>query len=205
MIDSIGQAVTASVSRGWWLFVLRGVLAVLLAVLAFTSPADTLAALVLVFGVFALFDGILSIFGSVAAAGMRQPWWPLVVRGLLGIAAGVFALVRPDMTALVLVYLVAFWAILGGATELVAAFELHDLVPHAWLLGLAGAAAIVFGVLVIASPSAGALALVWILGVFAAVYGIAYLAFGFRLLGVYRQAAPSRQPAAPPRSTAAAA
>src|SRR5690349_21076624 len=152
MIDSIDRAATAAVTSRWWLFVLRGVLAALLAVLAFAAPADTLTALVLVFGVFALFDGLVALFGSVTAAELRQPWWPLALRGLLGIGAGVVTLLRPDLTALGLVYLIAFWAVLGGATELVAAYELHTVVPHAWLLGLAGAAAIVFGVLTIASP-----------------------------------------------------
>jgi len=192
VIDSMAQAVAASMSKSWWLFVLRGVLAVLLAVLAFTSPADTLAALVLIFGIFALFDGIVAVFASATAAEMRQPWWPLVLRGLLGIAAGVFALVRPDMTALVLVYLIAFWAIVGGISELVAAFELHDAIPHAWLLGLAGAAAVVFGVLAIFAPNAGATALVYALGIYAAIYGICYLVFGFQLLGVGRRAAQSQ-------------
>jgi uncharacterized membrane protein HdeD (DUF308 family) len=205
VLSDIDQAITAALAKRWWLFVVRGLLGIVLAILAFTSPADTLATLVLVFGIFTLFDGILSIFGSVAAAELREPWWPLELRGVLGIAAGIYTFARPEMTALVLVYVIALWAIAGGALEIVTAFEFHDAIQHAWLLVVGGLASIVFGGLAIATPGAGAMALVGIFGFYAAVYGVVYVVFGFQLLGVSRRTSRGQRPTLQPRPSAAAA
>jgi uncharacterized membrane protein HdeD (DUF308 family) len=186
MLDDPAGFVTETLAPNWWVFVGRGLLALLFGVLAVVMPAGALSALVLVFGLFALFDGLLTVGASFPAASVWVPWSSLTLRGLLGVAAGVFALARPEATLQVLqvvVYLIALWAVAGGTLEIVAAVQDHDAIPSAWLLGLGGAAAIVFGVFAAGAPQAGAGAMMGVLGAFALVAGAVRLAFGFRLLG----------------------
>jgi uncharacterized membrane protein HdeD (DUF308 family) len=184
MTELMDQEMATDVARRWWVFVVRGLLGVLFAALAVTQPAQTLQAQMQVFALMALFEGIMLLFGSAVAAELGQPGWPLAVRGALGIAAGLLVGIRPDTAAVVLVCVIALWTILGGALELVAALDHYRAVPHAWLLGLAGVAGIIAGGIGLASLGAGAQALVWVLGGYAAVYGVLSLIFGFQLLAV---------------------
>jgi uncharacterized membrane protein HdeD (DUF308 family) len=207
MTAALSDLAIETLAPKWWAFVVRGLLALVFGVLAFAMPAATVSALVLVFGLFALFDGLLALGASVPAAYARLPWWPLVLRGLLGLAAAWFALARPEATVVVAVYLIALWAIVGGALEIVTAVQYREAIPHAWLLVVGGAAAIVFGVLAVGAPQAGELALVWVLGVYALVAGVVWLVFGVRLFGEHRRAAAAadqRPPAATPAPGAAA-
>ncbi len=171
----------AHLARNWWVFVFRGVVAILFGVLAFIRPGTTLEALVLLFALWALLDGVFALIGSVGAAEAHEPWWPLVLIGLLGIAAGVVTLKWPGMTALVLLFVVAYWSIFRGILEIVAAVRLRDLIQReAWLI-IGGIASIAFGVLLIMNPGPGLLALIWLVGIYALIYGIALLMLGFRL------------------------
>jgi uncharacterized membrane protein HdeD (DUF308 family) len=176
--------VLAQLARNWWVFVLRGVVAILFGILAFVRPGITLEALVLLFAFWALFDGILSLIGSVAAAQAHEPWWPLVLIGLLGIAAGILTLRYPGVTALALLLVIAFWSIFRGIIEIVAAVRLRDLIPGEWWLILGGIASIAFGVLLVRYPESGLLAVVWLIGLYAVIFGITQIMLGFRLKGV---------------------
>jgi uncharacterized membrane protein HdeD (DUF308 family) len=167
------------VTRYWWAVALRGLAAVLFGVAAFVWPQITLTALVLLFGAYALVDGV---FGLVHAFGSGTRSRALIaVEGLAGIAAGVAALAWPGITALVLLYLIAAWAVATGVLEVVAAIDLRKEIENEWLLGLAGIASVVFGVILVLQPQAGALALIWLIGAYAVVFGLLLIALGFEL------------------------
>ena len=176
--------VLAHLARNWWTFVLRGVVAILFGILAFMRPGITLDALVLLFAFWALFDGVFALISSIGAAEAREPWWPLVLIGLLGIAAGVLALRWPGITALALLFIIAYWSIFRGILEIVAAVRLRDLIPGEWRLVFGGLASVVFGALLVIYPGAGILAVIWLIGIYAVIFGIAFLMLGFHLKGL---------------------
>jgi uncharacterized membrane protein HdeD (DUF308 family) len=173
--------VLAQIARNWWVFVFRGVVAILFGVLAFLRPGITLEALVLLFAFWALFDGVLALIGSVGAAEAHEPWWPLVLIGLLGIAAGVVTLKWPGITALALLLVIAYWSIFRGILEIVGAVRMRDLIQgEGWFI-VGGLASIAFGVLLVIYPGSGLLAVVWLVGIYAVIFGISQLMLGFRL------------------------
>ncbi|MBX6365414.1 MAG: HdeD family acid-resistance protein [Gemmatimonadetes bacterium] len=171
---------SGDLTRNWWVVVIQGVLAIVFGLLAFFMPGITLAALVLLFGAYAFVDGIFSIVAAVRAQ-EGSPWWALVIRGVAGIAIGILTILWPGITALALLFLIAAWAIITGVLEIVAAIRLRKLITGEWLLALAGIAALAFGILLIAAPGPGALAVVWIIGVFAIILGALLIVLGLRL------------------------
>ena len=170
--------------RAWWLVLLRGVAGILFGIITFISPLSSLAALVIVFGAYALVDGA---FTLVAAFGQRDggrrpgshAW--LFARGMAGILTGVIAAVWPGITALALLWVVALWAMVTGVFDIVAAFQLRKEMRREWLLALTGALSVLFGVLLVVWPADGILALVVLIGVAAIAFGITLLMFGLRL------------------------
>jgi uncharacterized membrane protein HdeD (DUF308 family) len=171
-----------ALAQNWGMFVLRGVLAIALGVLAFAAPGPTLAAIVFVFAAYAVVDGILAIAAGIALP--VGPRWMLIIGGVLAVAIGVYTFANPNVTATALVYLIAAFALVRGGSEIAAAFELRDVVQNAFLLGVSGVLSIVFGLLLIASPSSGALAVLWIIGFYALLVGATFVYLGFRLRGV---------------------
>jgi len=188
--------VLSEISRNWWLVALRGALAVVFGVVAFAWPGVTFEALVLLFGAYAFFDGVLLVSFGLVAAGDNQQWWPLVLSGIIGIALGVFTFVQPSTVALALVYVVSFWAIFTGLLEIVAAIRLRDVISSEWLLGLSGGLSIVFGILVAAQPGAGALTIVYLFGFYAILAGISQISLGYRMRGLGQSVQSRTQPAA---------
>src|SRR5512133_4293496 len=168
----------------WWAVVLRGVAAVLFGVAAFVWPQISLAVLIALFGAYALVDGVLSLVASVRAGEHRETWWLLALEGVVGIVIGLLTFFYPGVTALVLVYYIGFWAIFTGVLEAVQAIRLRREIDNEWMLALAGVASLIFGVLVVAMPSAGALAIVWIIGIYALIFGILLIVLGVRLRGL---------------------
>lgn len=179
-------------TRAWWSLALRGLVAVLFGLVALFMPSATLAALVLLFGVFALLDGALAI-GALIAGVTVSPWWALLVGGLLSIAAGVVTLAWPGITAVALLYLVAFWALARGVFHVAAAFQWRKELSGEWLLALDGVIAIVFGVVLLLQPGAGMLALMWLLGVFSIVAGLTLIVVGFRLRSIGKRLRAARE------------
>ena len=170
-----------TLTRNWGLVALRGIVAILFGVLAIFYPAITLATLILLFGAYALVDGIFMALAAIANRHGEPRWVALLIGGLLGVAAGLVTLFMPGITAVVLVSLVAAWAILTGIAEIVAAIRLRKEITGEWILILAGVLAVAFGLLLFVRPGAGALAVVLWIGVYALIYGIVLLALGFRL------------------------
>jgi uncharacterized membrane protein HdeD (DUF308 family) len=171
-------AMSAAIDH-WWAFALRGAAAVIFGILAFAWPGVTLAVLVLFWGAYALVDGILALVSAFRTGHDHR--WALLIEGIVGIGAGVVTFAYPGLTALVLVYIIAFWALITGLLEIVAAFRLRKVIDNEWWLGLSGALSLVFGVVLVAAPGAGALALVWVIGAYAVLFGIVLLALAFRL------------------------
>ena len=165
----------------WWLLALRGLVAVLFGVLAFMWPGATLITLVWLFGAFALVNGILSLVLAAKTPKGYPKVGSLILGGLLGILAGLLAFVMPGITALGLLILIAAWAIATGLMELVAAVRLRKIINNEWLLVLAGIASVVFGVILLFQPAAGALALIWLIGAWAFVFGILLMILAFRM------------------------
>jgi len=168
-------------ARNWWLLVIRGVIGILLGVVTFIWPGITLGALVLLFGFYALIDGLLSLAGAVRAASTHERWGALLIEGLAGIAAGIITFAWPSITALSLVYLIAAWALVTGVLEIIAAARLRKYIEGEWLLALSGVTSLVLGILMIALPLVGAFAIAYWVGAYAFVFGVLFIALGFRL------------------------
>jgi len=173
-----------NLARAWYWIVLRGLFAVLFGIFAFIWPGITLAALVLVWGVYAIADGVMALIAAYTMHEEGKPMASLIVVGILGIAAGIVTFLWPGMTALVLLLFIASWAVLMGIFEIAAAIRLRKHIENEWLLGLSGLVSILFGVLMFLQPGAGALAVIWLIGSFAIFFGILLIALGFRLKGL---------------------
>jgi uncharacterized membrane protein HdeD (DUF308 family) len=169
-------------SRHWWVFALRGLAAVLFGILAFVWPLSTLTVLVLLWGAYALVDGALALVSAFRTDHDHR--WGLLLEGIVGIAAGIVTFLYPDITALVLLYIIAAWALITGVLELVAAVRLRKVIHNEWWLVLSGIASVLFGLVLLAAPGAGALAVVWLIATYAVVFGILMLGLAFRLHGM---------------------
>ena len=170
-----------TLKRHWWVPVIRGIAAIVFGIIAFTHPVMAIATLVLFFGAWVLIDGIFRIFGAIKHRGSDSDWaWQLVI-GLIGIIVGLLTFHAPQVTALALVVYIAAWALMIGASEIVMAVKLRHEIKGEWLLILMGLASIVFAVLLLWNPVAGAAAVIWLIAWYAVVLGILAIFFGFRL------------------------
>jgi uncharacterized membrane protein HdeD (DUF308 family) len=161
---------------------LRGIASILFGIAAFVWPGLTVLALTLLYGAFAMADGILSLGAALTRSGDRSiPTWWLVVIGLLGIAAGTVAFLWPGLTAFALVIMIGAWAVAIGIMEIIGAVWLRHEIEDEWLLIAAGILSVLFGVAVLLKPGAGALALAWAIGAFALLSGVLLVAFALRL------------------------
>jgi uncharacterized membrane protein HdeD (DUF308 family) len=176
----LGSAMVHALAKNWWLLLLRGIAAIIFGVLAFAWPGLTLLTLIMVYGAFALVDGVLAIIAAVTCGAPAPRWW-LAIVGLLGIATGLLMFLMPGLTALVLLYFIAGWAIATGVFQIVGAIRLRKEIDNEWFLILAGIVSVLFGVGVMMAPGAGALALVWVIGTYAVIMGILLVALAFRL------------------------
>lgn len=172
---------TFVLARNWWSLVIRGIVAILVGVITFVWPGITLGALILLFGAYALLDGIFAIIGAWKAARAHERWGALVFEGIAGIGASAVTVVLPGITALVLVYVIAAWAVVTGSLEIMAAMRLRKYISGEWLLILSGVASILFGILAIVIPLVGALAIALGFGIYAIVFGALLVSLGFRL------------------------
>ncbi|MAU10938.1 MAG: hypothetical protein CL607_14035 [Anaerolineaceae bacterium] len=170
-----------SMAKHWWLLVVRGVFAVLFGGLTILMPEITLYVLVLMFGVYVIVDGGFSIYAALTGRQKNQRWWLGLLEGIVGIVVGLLTFIWPGMTGLILLYLIAFWAIMTGVLEIVAAFHLRKEISTEWLLGLSGVLSLVFGILLIFAPGSGALALAWLIGFYAIMFGFTMIGLGLRL------------------------
>jgi uncharacterized membrane protein HdeD (DUF308 family) len=165
-------------ARRWQLVVLRGVVAVLFGIVAIIWPEITVLSLALLFGAYTLIDGITAL---VMGIGQGTDRIYLIMLGVLGIAAGLISLIWPQITVIVLLVVIAVWAIVAGVTQIAAAIRLRKVIRNEWFLALSGVIALVLGLLLIVQPTEGAIALVIAIATFALVWGITLIVLGFRL------------------------
>ncbi len=191
--------VVDQLARHWWVIGLRGLAAILFGVLAFVWPGMTLAVLVLLFGAYALVDGVLTLIA--AFRGGVQHRIVMLVEGVVSVLAGLAAFVWPGLTALVLLYIIAFWAIVTGVLEIVAAIRVRRAISNELGLVIGGVLSVVFGVVLLIAPGAGALAVIFLIGAYAVVFGIALLGLAWRLRE-HHQSAIGGAPLGGPAATA---
>lgn len=180
-----------ALGQSWWLVLLRGIAAIAFGIFAFTWPGLTLVTLALCWGFYALIDGVSALWLGWKAKDSGAPLWPVVLIGVLGIGAGIFTFMSPGVTALALLMLIAAWAIVTGVLQIIAAIRFRKEIDNEWMLGLSGTLSVLFGGLMIARPGGGALAVLWIIGAFAIVYGALLIGVAFRLKKIPSAAAAS--------------
>jgi len=170
-----------NLTKNWWLLVLRGVAAILFGLAAFMWPGLTLLVLITLFAVYAIIDGVIAVVTGLSHTHDSPRWWVFLIEGLVGIGIGVVALVWPGVTTLVILAMIAAWAILTGVLEIVAAVRLRREITNEWLLALGGFLSVGMGILLIAQPVAGTLAIIWMIGAYELVAGVVWIALGFRV------------------------
>jgi uncharacterized membrane protein HdeD (DUF308 family) len=170
-----------TLKRHWWVPVIRGIAAIIFGIMAFVYPGLTVAVLVLLFGAWVLVDGVFRVVGAIGHRATDPDWgWHLVI-GILGIIIGFLTFHAPRITALALIIYIAAWALMIGATEIALAIKLRNEIKGEWFLILMGVVSILFAIMLLWNPLPGALALVWLIGSYALVFGILGVILGFRL------------------------
>jgi len=176
-------------AQHWWMFVLRGIAAILFGIAAFGWPHLTLAVLIILFGAYALVDGIFLTLSAITGWSRIEDPWLILLEGLIGIGIGVVTFHSPAITALGLLIYIAAWSLATGVLEIVAAMRLRkELAGEFWLL-LSGILSIAFAIVLMWFPAAGALGLVWVIGAYAIGFGIMLIALGLKLNGFRRHLA----------------
>ncbi|HEV7179930.1 MAG TPA: HdeD family acid-resistance protein [Candidatus Baltobacteraceae bacterium] len=170
-----------TLARNWWALLIRGIAAIIFGLLAFLLPGPTGFALVILFGAYAFIDGVFAVVSAVRAAEAHQRWGAFLAEGIIGLIIAAIVFFEPRSAAIGLYITIAVWALITGIFELVAAVELRKTLPNDWLLVLAGIASLLFAVLMIVYPLAGALTIIWLIGAYAIVFGVIMLGLAFRL------------------------
>ncbi|MGD9616553.1 MAG: HdeD family acid-resistance protein [Alphaproteobacteria bacterium] len=177
----LGRPMLNALADRWWLLLLRGIAAIVFGVLAFIWPGITLITLVLLYGAFALIDGIIALAAAFSGAAKPVPTWWLVVVGLLGIAAGIVVFLWTGISAIVLVMFIGAWAVAHGIFEIIGAIRLRKEIDNEWALILSGIISVLFGAILLIAPGPGALGLIWAIALYSIVFGILFIVFSLRL------------------------
>jgi uncharacterized membrane protein HdeD (DUF308 family) len=176
------HAMSALLAQNWWAIALRGVFAILFALIAFFWPGAAILSFVLFFSAYMLVDGIVGIVAAVRAASNHQRWGLLVLEGVVDILAGIVAFAWPGLTVVFFITLMAVWSLITGILMIVAAFKLDPAYGRGWLI-FSGIVSVLFGVALLIAPLVGAVVLTWWLGAYALVFGITLIALAFKLKG----------------------
>jgi uncharacterized membrane protein HdeD (DUF308 family) len=178
---AVTDRITEALSQRWWVLLLRGLIAILFAAMIWLQPTVTLQALIILFGAFAMADGILGVWSALASRKERDHWWVLMLWGLVGIGIGCITFAAPGVTALALLFYIAIWAIVTGLLEIITAVKLRKEIEGEWALGLAGLIGVIFGVLLIVHPAAGVLAVLWLIAAYSLIFGALMVILAFRI------------------------
>jgi len=174
-------------TKNWWVFALRGLFAIIFGVLALVLPEITLISLVLMFGVFALLDGILDLVVGFATTSTNKRWWAKILEGLLGIGVALLTFIWPNITAIVLLYFIAAWSVIMGFMEIIAGIQIRKEIEDEWRMILSGAISVLFGIVLFIYPGASAISMVWLIGIFTVFFGVLLISLGFRLRKLGRE------------------
>lgn len=173
--------------QSWWVLLLRGVLAILLGFAAFARPGMALKTLLMLFAAYVFIDGISNVIAAFSGRDDNEHWWVVLIEGLLGIAIGVLTVFRPGTTGVVLLVLIAFWAIMTGILRIILAIRLRKEIEGEWWLGLSGLLGVLFGVIVMMKPGAGALSVLWMIGTWLILMGITLVFLSFKSRGFHKK------------------
>ena len=166
----------------WWVLLLNGLGAIAFGILAFAWPGVTLIVLITLFGAYCIVDGVTALLAAGARIGREgKPWGWMLFAGIVSILAGIAAFAWPGLTTVVLLTLIAAWAIVRGVLEIVAAIQLRKSIDNEWMLALAGMISVAFGLVLLVWPGAGALALIFWIAAFAIVHGVLLTMVAFRV------------------------
>ncbi|MCB1228420.1 MAG: HdeD family acid-resistance protein [Verrucomicrobiales bacterium] len=188
-MNPLANALTNMISRNWWVLLLRGLFAVAFGVLSWMMPGVSLASLVLLFGIYALSDGILGLMGAFAGRKENDDWWVLLLWALVSIGAGVMTFIAPGITELALLFYIAAWSVATGVLQIVMAIRLRKEIQGEWMLILAGLASVVFGLVLMARPLAGAIALIWLIASYAVFFGLLMIFLSFKAKSLGKKSA----------------
>jgi uncharacterized membrane protein HdeD (DUF308 family) len=171
-------------TRYWWTYALRGLVAIAFGIAAMLWPDLTINALVILFGAYVVADGLLELFNGASGRGVHGRWWVDILIGLAGLVAGAWAMLFPDLTAIGLMYFIAAWWLFTGVMQIVFAIRVRQLIANEWLMILSGLASVILGVLFLLYPGEGAISLIWVVGVFAIFLGVLLVMLAFRLRSI---------------------
>lgn len=169
------------VSKFWWTYALRGLVAILFGLAAFLWPGITLRVLVLLFGIFVLLEGFFLIVAAFGSKNISSNWWIVLLEGLGCGAFGMLAFIWLGITAMAFVILIAAWALVSGIIEFTAAIYLRKMIEGEWILGLTGILSILVALILLLRPNVGAVAVVWVIGFYAILFGILLLYLAFKI------------------------
>jgi uncharacterized membrane protein HdeD (DUF308 family) len=172
-----------SLARYWWMVAIRGAAAVVFGLFALIWPGVTLLALVVLFGAYALVDGALALVGAFGPDSAGRRLW-MVVHGIASVVIGIITFAWPSVTTYVLLALIAAWAIVTGVVQIAMALRVRREVRGEWVMILGGLLSAVFGIVIAVSPISGALAIVFVIGAYAVVFGAALIGFSLRLRSI---------------------
>lgn len=184
----IEQRLATILSRNWWVLLVRGLIAITFGVLTWMRPGLSLAALVLVFGAYALTDGVLAVWAAFAGRKEHEHWVVMLLGGLIGVGVGLLTFMSPGVTALAVLFYIAVWAVAKGVLEIAAAVRLRKEIDNEWWLILGGAASVLFGVILMARPGEGALAVLWLIATYAVFFGVMLVLLSFRVKEIGKRA-----------------
>lgn len=168
-------------AKHWWVLVVRGLVALAFAAAAFFMPEITFAIIVAMIGIYLLADGILATYSGWRLRGEDNDWWVAALEGLIGVGLGIGTLAYPEISASLLVTLIAMWCLLTGAFEIILAFRIRKEIKDEWQLAFAGVISIALGVLMLVQPNAGAISIAWWVGFYALFFGLLLVGLGLRL------------------------
>lgn len=179
-MDMTDKQLATTLSQHWWVLLIRGLLAILFGLMTWFMPGISLVTLVLLFGAYVLADGILGIWTAITGRKEHDHWWALLIWGVIGAGVGILTFTVPGVTALALLFYIAIWAISTGVLQIVTAVRLRNEITGEWLLILGGIISVIFGVILMTQPAAGALALLWIIGAYAILFGVLLVVLAFK-------------------------
>ncbi len=169
------------VTNYWWVYLLRGIFAILFGLAALFWPGLTLTILVVLFSIYLGLQGIFLIFTALNSRGISRHWWLALVEGGVCLLIAILAFAWPGITAMALLFIIAFWAFITGVIEVYSAVHLRKVIQGEWVLGLSGILSLIFAIILVVYPSAGALAVLWIIGIYAILFGLLTLYLASKL------------------------
>jgi len=181
MMSILAQGFTNALSRTWWALLLRGVVAIIFGVFAFTHPGLSINTLALLFGTYVLFDGIGGVITAISGRTENEHWIVLLLWSLVSVAVGLITIFAPSITTFVLLFYIAIWAIATGVLQVVAAVRVRKEIEGEWRLIAGGLISVAVGLVLLARPAVGALAFIWLIGAYAFVFGVLLVVLAFKV------------------------